>query len=169
MPADETDAGRPAEQGGTPRPSPSDRAPHDATGATNASGDAAPAPGGSAHDDRERAASSEDPHLLDIVIVVHVVRTGGLAGLTREWTAEPPSVDAPHWDSLIEECPWDAVAQPQPVRGADRFAWRISARRADDPPRRAELADGDLRGPWRALVDEVRSFDAPPGRDATRG
>ncbi|MDN3496367.1 hypothetical protein QL996_10545, partial [Planococcus sp. APC 4015] len=46
-------------------------------------------------------------------------------------------------------------------RGADSFAWSISARLDDRPPRVAALADDDLDGPWRQLIDEVRAFGAP--------
>lgn len=98
----------------------------------------------------------------EVVLVVHVVRTGGFAGLKREWTAEPPPEQAPHWRGLIDECPWDAAETASPPRGADVFAWRISARLEDAPPRRAALSDADLRGPWRELVDEVRSFGERP-------
>lgn len=115
-----------------------------------------------------------DPHRarLDVVVFIRVVRTGGFAGLTREWTAEPPPEQAPHWRGLIDECPWDDVDAAESVdgasavRGADAFAWRISARLDDRPPRVAALADGDLDGPWRQLIDEVRAFGAAdhPGR-----
>ncbi len=90
---------------------------------------------------------------------VRVVRTGGFAGLTRVWTAEPAPPEAPRWVELIEECPWDAAASASVPVGADRFSWRISARCADAPSRRAELSDAELDGPWRHLVDEVRAFD----------
>lgn len=113
------------------------------------------------------ADSAQDSARVEVVVVVHVVRTGGFAGLTREWTAQPPPAEASRWVGLIEECPWEAAASAAP-RGADRFAWRISARRADDPPRRAELTDDELQGPWRELVDEVRAFGAPPDRERAR-
>ncbi|GAA2004577.1 protealysin inhibitor emfourin [Microbacterium ulmi] len=97
----------------------------------------------------------------DVLLVVRVVRTGGFAGLRREWKAEPPPDEAPRWIGLIDECPWEAAASPAPARGADTFQWRISARCADDPPRSAALSDDQLRGPWRDLVDEVRAYGAP--------
>jgi hypothetical protein len=99
-------------------------------------------------------------------IVVTVVRTGGLAGLRREWRAEPPADDAPRWVSLIDVCPWDSVDAR--TDGADRYVWSIRARCDDDDPLEAELGDGQLDGPWRTLVDEVRS-SAPARRLRRQG
>lgn len=96
----------------------------------------------------------------DDAIVVHVVRTGGFAGLRREWTAEPDPDEAPAWVSLIEECPWEAATATARSDGADRFVWGIDARLR----RHAwsvQLGDGDVEGPWRTLVDAVREFGAP--------
>lgn len=104
-------------------------------------------------------ASPPPDDAADVVLVVRVVRTGGLAGLRREWTAEPDPDETPRWIGLVDECPWDA-ASSVPPRGADMFRWRISARCAGAPPRSAELDDAQLRGPWRDLVDEVRAFGA---------
>lgn len=97
------------------------------------------------------------------VLVVRVLRSGGFAGLRREWTAAPEPEEAPRWQSLIDDCPWDEASEVAPPRGADRFVWRISATCVDEPPRRAELPDAELQGPWRELVDEVRAFDDGSG------
>lgn len=103
---------------------------------------------------------SDDGALDTGAIVVRVVRTGGFAGLRREWTAEPAGDEAPVWIALIQECPWDAAAVPPRPGGADRFVWVIDARcRTDD--RSVRLGDGDVQGPWRTLVDAVREFAAP--------
>lgn len=95
-------------------------------------------------------------------IVVEVIRTGGLAGLRREWRAAPPPDATRRWVILIERCPWDAADAADP-KGADRFQWFIRAR-AGAERREAELADRALTGPWRELVDEVRRAAAsePP-------
>jgi hypothetical protein len=92
-------------------------------------------------------------------VIVVVVRTGGIAGLRKQWRAEPPPPEAPRWIALIDECPWDD--EPAESRGADRYVWHIQALRDDAPPREAQLPDSRLNGPWRVLVDHVRE-SAPP-------
>jgi hypothetical protein len=91
-------------------------------------------------------------------VAVTVVRSGGFAGLRREWRAEAGEDDASRWTSLIEECPWEAVALGGKVPGADLFMWRLDAR-CGDQRREAELADPDVQGPWRELIDAVREVD----------
>lgn len=93
-----------------------------------------------------------------VPLEVTVSRTGGLAGLGREWRAEPPAEDAPRWIVLIDDCPWDLAKDgARAGRGADRFVWSIRAA-LDGEARQAKVAEGDLLGPWRELVDEVRRF-----------
>jgi hypothetical protein len=87
-------------------------------------------------------------------VIVVVVRSGGIAGMRKQWRAEPPASDAPHWIALIDECPWDDAIDDD--RAADRFVWRITASGDGVTEREAELPDSRLYGPWRALVDEVR-------------
>lgn len=96
-------------------------------------------------------------------IVVKVVRSGGFAGLRREWTAEPGRDEASVWITLIEDCPWEAASATPRAGGADRFVWAIDAT-CERAERSARLGDGDMRGPWRALVDAVRDFTAPAKR-----
>lgn len=109
--------------------------------------------------------TESDPDQQAVAVRVRVVRTGGFAGLRREWTAEPPPEEAPHWLGLIDECPWSAVRDGREPTGADRFVWRISVRVSDEPARSAQLGDDDLTGPWHDLVDEVREFGkSPPAR-----
>ncbi len=89
-----------------------------------------------------------------------VVRTGGFAGIRREWTVRPEHGEAPRWVALIEDCPWeqeDATAGTAGA-GADRFTWRIEARLGDED-HHAELPETRLHGPWRDLVCEVQSFE----------
>jgi hypothetical protein len=82
-------------------------------------------------------------------VVVTVVRTGGIAGLRREWAVEASGPDATPWMTLIDRCPWDD--DPPAASGADRYMWRVSAR---TPARecRTDIPDSGLRGPWRDLV-----------------
>ena len=63
-------------------------------------------------------------------VSVTVVRTGGFAGIRREWRAQPPADEAPRWIALIRECPWDAEDAQCPPAQPDRFVWRIDARLA---------------------------------------
>lgn len=110
-----------------------------------------------AHDPSDDAADAR----ADTVLVVRVERTGGFAGLRREWIAKPPPEDVPRWIELVDSCPWTAEETADSPQGADRFQWRISATLTDVPPRQAEVPDERLQGPWRDLVDEVRSFERP--------
>jgi hypothetical protein len=93
-----------------------------------------------------------------IVVAVTVTRTGGFAGLRRTWHAQPDRSEAPQWIALIDGCPWDAAAptRPIPPTGADRFMWHVDAQ-CGDAERQAALADPEVRGPWRELIDAVRS------------
>ena len=47
-----------------------------------------------------------------------------------------------------------ACGSSAPPAGADRFVWRVDAR-CGDAEREAELADPDVQGPWRELIDAV--------------
>lgn len=99
-------------------------------------------------------------------IVVAVVRTGGVAGIRRRWRVEPPRPEAEMWIAMIDRCPWDALPRTDP--GADRYVWSIEVR-MPKVQRERELADSELQGAWRELVDAVRNADAggsipdPPG------
>ena len=105
----------------------------------------------------------------DDLLVVAVVRTGGIAGLRRRWRVEMPSPEAHDWLVLIERCPWNAPAEHD--AGADRYVWSIQVRMPSEE-RERELADSELRGAWRDLVDAVRDADAArttkPGDPASR-
>jgi len=101
------------------------------------------------------AASGDDAIVL---IAVTVTRTGGFAGLRRTWRAQPDKTEAPQWRALIDGCPWDA-ADPHrdiPPAGADRYMWHVDAR-CGDAEREAALADPEVQGPWRQLIDAVRA------------
>jgi hypothetical protein len=93
-----------------------------------------------------------------VAVAVTVTRTGGFAGLRRSWHAQPESADAPHWIALIDGCPWDDADPTRPIdpHGADRFLWHVDAR-CGEAAREAALADPEVRGPWRDLIDAVRS------------
>ncbi|KQZ23574.1 protealysin inhibitor emfourin [Microbacterium sp. Root553] len=99
---------------------------------------------------------SESPPPTDAQVVVAVVRTGGIAGIRRQWRVQPDPPDSHDWIAMIESCPWDA--DDDAASGADRFVWLIRARTpSDEYERERELSDSQLDGPWRALVDAVRA------------
>jgi hypothetical protein len=93
-------------------------------------------------------------------VAVRVTRTGGFAGLRREWRAEPPAGETTQWIALIQSCPWNATTVADAAQGADRFVWSIRAECGADQLS-AELADHDVSGPWRELVDVVRNTADP--------
>jgi hypothetical protein len=127
-------------------------------------------------------------------VEVDVARTGGIAGMTRRWSAQPPEAEASQWISLIDSCPWDDVppsaeahaadagADPDDTRdhGAGRqspvaanpmpdgFMWWIRATRSETDAREAELPDRDVVGAWRELVDAVRDW-SPAGSGSASG
>ena len=150
-------------------------------------------------------------HHGDQVTIV-VVRSGGFAGLRREWRVDAGDDDVDRWLVLVEACPWDepeaasrredggsgdAAAdsdtgqrgdagqgrdadprraperkgsapehpRPEPTpepgpspRAADRYVWIIRAR-TPEHRRETELPEPALTGPWRELVDAVRSVN----------
>lgn len=116
------------------------------------------APGGDSPTGDGQARGREPKDEQREPLEVTVSRTGGFAGMRREWRAEPPAEDAPRWIVLIDDCPWDLAHDGAHAgRGADRFVWSIRAARGGKA-RQASVAEGDLLGPWRELVDEVRRF-----------
>ena len=87
----------------------------------------------------------------ELPFVITVARTGGFAGLRREWTIEVAAPhDAEHWRPIVEACPWDAT-DGRADGTADGFVYDL--RVADH---QAVVAERELDGPWRQLVDEVR-------------
>ena len=100
---------------------------------------------------------SESPPPAGEQVVIAVVRTGGIAGIRRQWRVEADAPDAEEWITLIDSCPWEQDADAG--SGADRFMWSIRARTPSEH-RERELPDSALDGPWRALVEAVRAAAA---------
>lgn len=89
------------------------------------------------------------PPVGGLPYVIRVARTGGFAGLRREWAIEVTGPDDDErWRPLIESCPWqDANADGFP----DGFVYDVRV-----AGRKALVPESKLEGPWRRLVDEVR-------------
>jgi len=97
-----------------------------------------------------------EPTAATPAVEIDVARTGGVAGVTRRWSAQAREAEATKWISLIDRCPWDEVAIADPV--PDGFVWCIRAERSGTDAREAELPDDELVGAWRELVDAVRDW-----------
>ena len=105
-------------------------------------------------------ASATDARGSATTVAVTVVRSGGFAGLTRRWGVRAPAPEADAWIELVEDCPWGAVADRAAAsgapHGADRFSWSVRATVRGDALR-AELAEAEVAGAWRTLIDAVRA------------
>ena len=87
---------------------------------------------------------------------VIVSRSGGFAGLRMTWQLDvDEQPDAQEWRMLIRRLPWSEgrATAPQP----DRFSYRICCE-----PHEVTLAEQHLDGPWRELVDRVKSEGSIP-------
>lgn len=109
-------------------------------------------------------------------VEIDVARTGGFAGVTRRWTAQPPEDEASEWISLLDRCPWDRAPRPAEADDAstpgpmpDRFVWWIRASWTGADPREAELPEEQLTGAWRELVDAVREWSRAVGQPERGG
>jgi hypothetical protein len=94
---------------------------------------------------------------------VEVIRSGGIAGLRLTWTVHvEDQPDPEEWELLLERLPWGETppAPPEP----DRYEYRIRCE-----PHEARLAERQVTGPWRDLVERVRDRAEPRrGKPPTR-
>lgn len=97
---------------------------------------------------------SESLPPTDTHVVIAVVRTGGIAGIRRQWRVEAEPDEAGEWIDLIDGCPWDE--ETDAGTGADRYVWSIRARTPSER-RERDVPDSALDGPWRTLVEAVRT------------
>jgi hypothetical protein len=79
-------------------------------------------------------------------VKVTVTRSGGFAGMVRQ--GEIDSADHPTAARLIDEI--DLSDVPEPAPAADRFVYEVEV-----GDRCVPVAEADLRGPLRDLVDYV--------------
>jgi len=70
----------------------------------------------------------------------------------REWRAAGTDDELA---TAVSACPWDQA--PASVGdGRDVFSWSISVE-SPDHPTTISLTESDIDGPWKSLVDLVRS------------
>lgn len=79
------------------------------------------------------------------MITVRVIRSGGVAGITREWTVR---LEEDVWNRLLDDAP-----DPQAGR-EDRFVYRVRASRHE-----VVIPESRLDGAWRELVERARRAD----------
>ncbi|MBD8605716.1 hypothetical protein IFT73_02510 [Aeromicrobium sp. CFBP 8757] len=86
----------------------------------------------------------------ELPFVITVARTGGFAGLRREWSIEVSAPhEAEHWRPIVEACPWDTTTASGAAPDGFVYDLRVAGHEA-------VVAERELEGPWRQLVDEVR-------------
>jgi len=95
-------------------------------------------------------------------MIITVIRSGGFAGISREWSVrvdEQP--DEEQWRELIDRLPWerDPASQGEP----DRYIYRVRC-----APREVVIPESRLTGPWRELVDKVRDAEDPKSGHSRR-
>lgn len=120
----------------------------------------------------------------DTPVDVHVVRSGGVAGMTREWRATATGDD--ELAAAVSACPWggdsgsnvsgsdgtgpngsgsngseskssESKSPGSNSSARDQFFWSISVAGEGARPGTVTLGDSAMTGPWKSLVDIVRS------------
>lgn len=82
---------------------------------------------------------------------VIVSRSGGIAGLRVTWDVQvDEQPDAATWMQFLEQLPWDE-AEEAPT-AVDRYVYRIRC-----APHEIVLAEPQVSGPWKDLIDRVRA------------
>jgi hypothetical protein len=84
---------------------------------------------------------------------VVVSRSGGIAGIRITWEVQvDEQPDAPQWVDFLQQLPWDDVDTDEPK--PDRYVYRIRC-----APHEVVLAEPQVAGPWRELVDRVKAVN----------
>ncbi|TFC54991.1 MULTISPECIES: protealysin inhibitor emfourin [unclassified Cryobacterium] len=82
---------------------------------------------------------------------VVVSRSGGIAGLRVTWDVQvDEQPDAAAWMRFLEELPWDEAVDSAPM--PDRYVYRIRC-----APHEVVLAEPQVHGAWKDLIDRVRA------------
>ena len=83
------------------------------------------------------------------------MRTGGFAGISREWsTSFDP--EEPEWHELLASLPWDE-SRRQRIE-PDRFIYVVTfvPRGREAPEPHWEIPEQRFTGPWQELLERVR-------------
>ncbi|MBC7590913.1 MAG: hypothetical protein H7226_07710 [Salinibacterium sp.] len=97
-------------------------------------------------------------------MTITVARSGGFAGLTREWSVSSAMDDADELLALVDACPWRSIPADRASR--DRFVYLITVR-APRRRRTVRLPEASLTGPWKSLVQRVQQERQPKGPSNT--
>ncbi|WP_129590398.1 protealysin inhibitor emfourin [Cryobacterium aureum] len=82
---------------------------------------------------------------------VIVSRSGGMAGIRLTWEVRVEEQPDPNtWAEFLNSLPWDDVTDSEAT--PDRFVYRIRC-----SPHEVVLAEPQVNGPWRDLVNRVRA------------
>lgn len=82
---------------------------------------------------------------------VIVSRSGGTAGIRLTWEVRvDEQADALSWADFLGSLPWNDVTDSDPV--PDRYLYRIRC-----APHEVVLAEPEINGPWRVLIDRVQA------------
>ena len=97
-------------------------------------------------------------------LTITVGRSGGFAGLTREWSVSSTLDSADDLMQLIDACPWRSVQSESESR--DRFVYVITVR-TPRTHRSATVPESSLTGPWKSLVQRVQNEHPAPESPGT--
>lgn len=97
---------------------------------------------------------------MPATLTITVARTGGFAGLKREWSVSSALDDEDELMRLVEACPWHEPPRPDP-EARDRFVYLITVR-APRSRRSATVPESSMTGPWKTLVLRVTDPPKPP-------
>ena len=109
------------------------------------------------------ASSRQHQGIVETVVAeltITVARSGGFAGLHREWSVSSAMDDADELLALVDACPWRSIPADRASR--DRFVYLIIVK-APRRRRTARLPEASLTGPWKSLVQRVQQQRQPEG------
>jgi hypothetical protein len=90
---------------------------------------------------------------------IELVRSGGVAGVTRRWSLDPKDLgagEAAEVERLLAAVDDVPAQPPQPGRGADRFQYELRVTRVGGT-RTVTLREGAIPAEIRPLIDRLTS------------